>query len=515
MATNVDRAARDHAQDSAATEQTPLLATAYTGTSPDDLRKAYRRTVLFLCFVIIFIIEIAVGLFIPASTAIAELNICHAEHPGLRDGGDYSVCKGPEVQGRLAMLQGWQLTAECIPGIIGAIPYGLLADKWGRRPVLVLSLAGYTLYIVFMILVLYAPSVFAPEVILIGPVFALIGGSTMVASAMAYTLIADVVPVEDRATVFFQFGAAFAVAELVSGPLAGAVMLKSSWLCMLLGLGLWIFANVLCCVVPETLEIRRLADRLEGTLGDGEALDDAAATFAKDDSLEPLTSRVKRQLRHSADEVRDFAVVNQGLLFLMLSLVFVVLSKVVRLLLLQFTTKKFNWSWSQGAFLLSIRSGSNLANSLFLLPAISSLLTNTFSLAPIHKDVLIARGTGVCGILGALLIALAPDPATLSVGLVVFGLAGGMAVAVRSLLNALVEPHHVGMLNTMLGLLEQVGLMVAGPLFSQALKTGIDLGGAWIGLPFLVAAAYMVVATGIVFLFRVPQGSVGGDSLGP
>lgn len=111
----INIAGRDaHVEDAVATEQTPLLLV--TSAVPDDLRKTYGRTVVFLCFVIIFIIEVAISLFVPASTAIAELNICHAEHPDLRDGGDYSVCKGPDVQGRLAMLQGWQLTAECIPG---------------------------------------------------------------------------------------------------------------------------------------------------------------------------------------------------------------------------------------------------------------------------------------------------------------------------------------------------------------------------------------------------------------
>lgn len=140
----------------------------------------------------------------------------------------------------------------------------------------------------------------------------------------------------------------------------------------------------------------------------------------------------------------------------------------------------------------------------------SRLLTAPpLALAPILKDTLIARGTGCLGILGALMIALSPDPYTLSAGLVVFGFAGGMAVAVRSLLNALVEPRHAGMLNAVLGLLEQVGLMAAGPLFSKALKTGIQLGGAWVGLPFLVACAYMVVATAIVFLFRAPKGGGG------
>lgn len=51
-------------------------------------------------------------------------------------------CKVPDVQAKLAMLRGWDQTLSCIPSIIMAVPYGVVADKYGRRPVLLLSLSG-------------------------------------------------------------------------------------------------------------------------------------------------------------------------------------------------------------------------------------------------------------------------------------------------------------------------------------------------------------------------------------
>lgn len=89
--------------------------------------------------------------------------------------------------------------------------------------------------------------------------------------------------------------------------------------------------------------------------------------------------------------------------------------------------------------------------------------------------------------------------------MIVFAAGGGLVALVRSLMNALVEQHHIGTLNTLVSLVETVGLMIAGPTLSQALSIGIDMGGPWIGLPFLCASMLFVVVTAIVWVFRLPR----------
>lgn len=81
----------------------------------------------------------------------------------------------------------------------------------------------------------------------------------------------------------------------------------------------------------------------------------------------------------------------------------------------------------------------------------------------------------------------------------------GFNVTLRSVLNALVEPHHVGMLNTLMGLMETIALMVAAPVFAEALRTGINLGGPWMGLPFMCAALISSIACFVIFSFHVPE----------
>lgn len=62
-------------------------------------------------------------------------------------------CKIPAVQGQLAMLRGWDATFSCIPTLLLALPYGYVADRYGRKIVLVLGLLGLTLSFAWTLLV--------------------------------------------------------------------------------------------------------------------------------------------------------------------------------------------------------------------------------------------------------------------------------------------------------------------------------------------------------------------------
>jgi hypothetical protein len=66
-------------------------------------------------------------------------------------------CKLDDIQDELAMIQGWQMGFDSISSILLAVPYGWVADKYGRKLVIVTALGGCILAYVWTLLVVKKP----------------------------------------------------------------------------------------------------------------------------------------------------------------------------------------------------------------------------------------------------------------------------------------------------------------------------------------------------------------------
>lgn len=127
------------------------------------------------------------------------------------EGGDMS---------RAARLTGWFAFIWAAMQFVAAPILGVLSDRFGRRPVLLLSLTGLGLDYVVMAL---APSL---GWLLVGRV---ISGVTAATGPIATAYIADVTPPAERAGRFGLFGAAFGFGFVIGpaiGGLLGAIDLR-------------------------------------------------------------------------------------------------------------------------------------------------------------------------------------------------------------------------------------------------------------------------------------------------
>lgn len=186
-----------------ASEGTPLISGTATTATPSedevDPRDKYKWPVIILAYAIVFLVELSIGISNPAWNALLEKGICAELHPELARllvaGDENPACKAPAVQGKLAMYRGWSYTLECIPTILLAVPYGSLSDSWGRKPVGMLSFVGLTLGMIWYEVVFYFP---VPMwAYLWSFIWQFIGGGSPVGVSMMYTMLADVVHVDE------------------------------------------------------------------------------------------------------------------------------------------------------------------------------------------------------------------------------------------------------------------------------------------------------------------------------
>jgi len=108
---------REEDEERRVSEESPLLSQSI----PDEPGYLYRQNVTLLCYAAIFLAQLGFGMMQPAWNNRMEDIICEGYLPQLDVGGPPfhggdPRCRDPAVQGKLAMLRGWQTTVECIPG---------------------------------------------------------------------------------------------------------------------------------------------------------------------------------------------------------------------------------------------------------------------------------------------------------------------------------------------------------------------------------------------------------------
>lgn len=156
-----------------------------------------RKASLIFIFITILVDIIGIGIIIPVLPSLIE---------NLTAGGLSEASR----------VGGWLIFAFAIMQFLFAPLMGILSDKYGRRPILLLALTGLGIDYIF--------HAFAPSIawLFVGRVFAGITGAS-VTVATAY--IADISTPEKKAQNFGMIGAAFGLGFII-GPVIGGIAAK-------------------------------------------------------------------------------------------------------------------------------------------------------------------------------------------------------------------------------------------------------------------------------------------------
>lgn len=77
--------------------------------------------------------------------------------------------------------------------------------------------------------------------------------------------------------------------------------------------------------------------------------------------------------------------------------------------------------------------------------------------------------------------------------------------AVRSLVTSFVHTDQVSRLFGVVAIIETVGTLVTSPLISKAFSWGMDLGGMWSGMVFMLAGVMTLILGMPVWAMRPPK----------
>jgi MFS family permease len=164
---------------------------------------------------------------------------------------------------------------------------------------------------------------------------------------------------------------------------------------------------------------------------------------------------------------------------------------------------------TQAGLLLSVRAFFSITLLLVILPLSSYLLTTKFHLSALTKDLFLARISILFLVLGSFIIGLAFNASLMILGLIITTLGTAYTLLVRSLLTSLVEKHHVATLYNTMAVLETSGSIVAGPIMAGTFRWGLEIGGGWVGMPFLCAGVMFAGAAVVIWIVRLEK--VEGD----
>jgi DHA1 family tetracycline resistance protein-like MFS transporter len=398
--------------------------------------RAPTRAAFAFIFVTVALDMLALGVMVPVLPRLVQE----------MEGGD--VARAAAVTGVFGFA--WAFMQFLFSPILGT-----LSDRFGRRPVVLLSNLGLGIDYVFMAL---APSI---AWLFVGR---LVSGITSASFPTASAYIADVTPPEERAGRFGLLGAAFGLGFVIGpavGGLLGAIDLRLPfWVAA--GLSLANFAYGLV-ILPESLpkaQRTRTPLRLANPLG-----------------VLPLF--------RSSPMVALLA----GSLFL-----FYLAHEALPSVFVLYTGERY--AWDAGTIGL-VLAGVGVCTALVSGGLVKGVVARIGERRAVQLAV-------ACGVLGFLAYGAAPVSALFLVGVPLTALMGFMGPASQALLTRSVGPSEQGRLQGGLASMKGITGMLGPILFTQVFAWGASRGGGAIGAPYFLASATLVGSLALALALSEP-----------
>lgn len=410
-----------------------------------------------------------------------------------------------------------------------AIPYGLLADRNGRKSTLAWGIPGFALNSLITIVVMWFSNIFPLRAVWLSSLAWLIGGGPVVAFAIIWTMMADVTTELERAELFFQFAIVSMASEFISGAFSSYLMTMNPWVPFLVGFGIIHAGLLFILLLPETMhaipsrrpepsnvELSDLSQdaepkpqfQNEGQYHDESDLDTAAdhhdhLSWSYPSEQHPSIWEKCRASYRFYMKPYLFILNRKPVILLLTSFLVYRLSRGSSWFLSQYISTRYRWTLAQANMLVSSRPTVSVPMFLWGLPWLKRHVLDPRRTAT-EKDLWLARASIACLTIGTLGIGLSPSVATLIPAMIVQTSGSGFMFLARSIITTLVERDETARLYTVVEILQSVGNIVASLSITGVFQLGLRLGGFWIGLAWIMTSTLFCMVGAAIWWFRLP-----------
>ncbi|KAJ5668671.1 hypothetical protein N7462_009741 [Penicillium macrosclerotiorum] len=442
------------------------------------------------------------------------------------------LCKLAEIQSELAAVKGYHMFFDGLLSALMAIPYGLLADRRGRKSTLVLGIPGFALNSMITVAVLWFNKIFPLRAVWLSSLAWLLGGGPVVAFAIIWTMMADVTTESERAGLFFQFAIVSMGADFVSTALASWLMTMDPWVPLIIGFTIVFGGLLFILILPETKHV--LPSRKEPAPSHVELSDlseeskpkyhiatpDEPGQYHDDDMDNGRTHERHLSWSYPGQQHPSFwakcranyrfyvkpylFILNRKPVILLLTAFLVYrLSRGSSWFLTQYISTRYHWTLAQANMLVASRPTVSIPVFLWGLPWLKKRALNPRRTST-EKDLWLARASILCLTLGTLGIGLSPSIATLIPSMILQTSGSGFVFLTRSIITTLVERDETARLYTVIEIIQSFGNVVASLSITAVFQLGLRLGGFWIGLAWMMTSSLFCMVAVAIWWFRLP-----------
>jgi MFS family permease len=309
---------------------------------------------------------------------------------------------------------------------------------------------------------------------------------------------------------FFQFGVAVMGSEFLSNSIGSWLMLYSNWFPLLLGWGIVIFGVCLGITLPETKiafpsnEPKHQDQPEQHELSDLHA-DDENESPSFDKPVHAELPKTKWQKAISAVKAYSFLLKNKQVMLLFSAFLVFKLSRGSSWFLVQYVSLRYGWKIAGANMLVSLKSILMVALLLVVLPSASWYLQKKRGVDSRTKDLILTKASVICLLVGTLGMGLSPYVSLLIFFLIIQTMGAGFVYTTRAIVATMIKPEETARVYVMIEIIQAFGMILASPTMTNFFKWGIDLGGFWRGLAWMVAASLFAIVAAIIWRVKIPS----------